>query len=290
MELGQIHLRDPFVLADGDGYYLYGTGEHRLEGEVLHMTAYRSSDRLHWMAQPVRVCMHGIGATGDFWAPDVFCYCGRYYMFLTLCAKGRKRGTYVFMSDAPAGDYVPVSSAPVTPPEKQCLDATLYVEDGVPYLLYSWEWLEAGSGKIFLRRMKPDLSGCTGKAFELLDARESGVSECIEGMYGGARVSGYVTDSPVLYRHTEGEYLLLWSTFCKHGYCIALASCDNLCGRYRQEKLLFSEDGGHAMIYKTREGEQLISFHVPNKPPNERPVFYGIREREKSIVLYDTGS
>ena len=285
MRLDQIHLRDPFVLTAYGEYCMYGTGACVFSQDILQMTAYRSSDLRNWTAQCVSVDMTGIGASGDFWAPDVFAYQGRYYLFLTLSAAGRKRGTYVFVSDTPWGKFSPVSVFSVTPPEKQCLDATLYLEDGIPYLLYSWEWLEAGSGKIYIRRMKEDLSACVGEEHELLDAEQSGACVKIGCEWNGGSVEGYVTDSPALYKTSGGRYLLMWSSFGEAGYHISLAVSDRLFGPYRQEKHLFCEDGGHAMIFRTYGGDDYISFHTPNAPPDERPVFYAVTEQGNSFVL-----
>ena len=77
----------------------------------------------------------------------------------------------------------------------------------------------------------------------------------------------------------------LWSTFGEKGYNIAIASSDSLYGAYQQEKLLFEDDGGHAMIFDTFQGERKISFHMPNTVPNERPQFYSVSERGNTLEL-----
>lgn len=286
MKLTDIHLRDPFVLPCGNIYYLYGTKSIRQEGGFLQMSVYSSADLEDWTEHYAQIDLSDhFWADADFWAPDVFLYRGKYYMFLSCIGGGRKRGTHVFVSDTPTGTFMPVSPDPITPRDRQCLDATLYVEDGVPYLLYSWEWLEIGSGKIMICRLTDDLTARLDDGIELLDARNSGVSVEIEGCFRGKSVSGFVTDSPLLYKTKAGKYLLLWSTFGEKGYNIAIASSDSLYGAYQQEKLLFEDDGGHAMIFDTFQGERKISFHMPNTVPNERPQFYSVSERGNTLEL-----
>lgn len=286
MKLSQINVRDPFVLPAGGTYYLYGTIGGTRRGDTIEFPVYTSDDLSDWEETKMTLDFsNGFWADSEFWAPDVFFWRGRYYLFLSCTAEGRKRGTHVFASDSPTGVYKPVSSDPITPRDSQCLDATLYVEDGIPYLLYSREWLEVGNGRIVLSRLNDDLTERLDEGVEILDARSSGISNAITGTYCGEKVSGYVTDSPLLYKTKEGKYLLLWSTFADNGYAIAVASSDSLKGRYRHEKLLFDRDGGHAMLFDTFEGERKISFHVPNSPPEERPCFYTVTEKENMLEI-----
>lgn len=286
MKLTDINVRDPFVLPVGTTYYLYGTAEGRRLGETMEFPVYLSCDLEEWEESKLTLDFSGgFWADSDFWAPDVFLRNGRYYLFLSCIADGRKRGTHVFASDSPTGIFKPVSSDPITPRDRQCLDATLYVENGVPYLLYSWEWLEAGNGKIVLSRLSDDLTERLDDGVEIYDAYSSGVSKEITGTFRGEKVSGYVTDSPLIYKTKEGKYLLLWSTIGENGYNIAVAASDSLTGKYRHEKLLFDGDGGHAMIFDTFGGERKLSFHSPNSSPEERPCFLSVQEKENTLVL-----
>ena len=41
---------------------------------------------------------------------------------------------------------------------------------------------------------------------------------------------------------------------------------------------LFRKDGGHGMIFRTKEGKILLSLHNPNHTPQERPRFFEIVE------------
>ena len=285
MQLQDIHLRDPFVLPDGGKYYMYGTAKVTRKDNATVMTVYVSDDLFDW--QPIETVLKipgGFWGTQDYWAPDVFLYRDRYYMLITLGAPGRKRGTQILVADSPTGDFTPLTDGPITPPDRQCLDATLYFENGTPYLVYSWEWLETGSGKLVLVQLSDDLTHTVGGESILLSAAESGISACLQGEYEGKTVNGYVTDAPLVYKTESGKYLLMWSTFSQSGYSIAIAESDTLRGVYRHREVLFDRDGGHAMLFKDYFGTHYISFHSPNDDV-ERPTFLPIEETDNMLRL-----
>ncbi len=286
MKLCEMNLRDPFVLPVNGVYYLYGTAAGRRTEDGMEFPVYRSYNLTDWTELTFTLVLpSGFWADSDFWAPDVFMRQGKFYMLISCIGEGRKRGTHVFSSASPAGPFLPVSPDPITPPEMQCLDATLFEEEGVLYLLYSREWLETENGEIGLCRISDDLTQRFDEGEIIFDACKSGVSAKITGKFRGKTVSGFVTDSPLLYKTEGGKYLLLWSTIGENGYNIAVAASDSLYGEYKHEKLLFDGDGGHAMLFRTFAGEQKISFHCPNESPNERPCFRSVREREDQLEL-----
>lgn len=285
MKLHEIHLRDPFVLPDGDKYYMYGTGKRTYLSNETLLEIYVSTDLVDWTPQTVALEIPaGFWGTENFWAPDVFRHRGRYYMLITLAGAGHKRGTQIFVSDSPTGRFVPLTDKPITPPERQSLDATLYFENGVPYLLYSWEWLEAGSGKLVMVELSDDLTRTVGNESILLSADECGFSTLLHGYYDGHDVDGYVTDAPLVYKTEAGKYLLLWSTFSADGYGIALSECATLNGRYNNSKMLYACDGGHAMLFTAFCGTRYISFHSPNDDV-ERPRLVPIAEVQDTLQL-----
>lgn len=46
---------------------------------------------------------------------------------------------------------------------------------------------------------------------------------------------------------------------------------------------LFQEDGGHGMIFKTKEGRIMLALHTPNEKYKERPVFLELEERDARL-------
>lgn len=127
----RIRVRGPFVLLREDTYYLYAS-----EGETA-LSCYTSADLQFW--EPVGTVFE---IPGDFWAhKDVWAgevhYCqGRYYLFVSLLGRNGRRGTQIAVSDSPAGPFFSLVDHAVTPEECSCIDGTLYIEDGTPFIVY----------------------------------------------------------------------------------------------------------------------------------------------------------
>ena len=136
-----IRIRDPFVLPDAEKgiYYLYGTtalGEGIAAGASF--SAYTSRDLEHFEGPFVVFDgkASGFWADRDYWAPEVHVWRGKYYLFGSFIAPGRRRGTQILRSDSPLGPFAPFTDGPATPAGWECLDGTLWAEDGKPYLVF----------------------------------------------------------------------------------------------------------------------------------------------------------
>lgn len=269
----EIRIRDPFILTDRERgcYYMYGTTSC-LEGSLRtgnRFSVYRTEDLEHF-SEP-KVIFDGetadFWATHDYWAPEVHIYGGKYYLFGSFKADGRCRATQILVSDTPDGEFRPISDAPATPADWECLDGTLFVEDGTPYTVFCHEWKQVGDGEIWAQALTEDLSAPVGEPFLLFRATENpGVSE-LPGHEGC-----YVTDGPFLWKE-EGRIRMIWSSFFGKRYLVLSAESDSLRGEWSHGESLFDFDGGHAMIFHTLEGKRMISLHRPNKANDERPFF-----------------
>ncbi len=87
------------------------------------------------------------------------------------------------------GPFVPFSNKPHTPSDWSVLDGTLYVEDGVPYMVFCHEWTQIVDGTMELVQLSDNLSETTGKVARLFRASETGWVRTV-------RNNGYVTDGP----------------------------------------------------------------------------------------------
>ena len=174
MKREDINIRDPFILTDRENgvYYLYGTsGDARRKELGYGFDVFVSRD-LEEFSEPTVVFSPSDGFWGkyDFWAPEVHFYKGKYYMFASFKADGKCRATHILRSDSPMGPFVPVSDTPATPAGQECLDGTLYVEDGIPYIVYSHEWLQVKDGEMCARRLSDDLTEAVGEPILLFRA------------------------------------------------------------------------------------------------------------------------
>ena len=50
---------------------------------------------------------------------------------------------------------------------------------------------------------------------------------------------------------------------------------------------LFARDGGHGMLFRTLDGELLLSIHQPNVLPAERPHFFRVKEAADGSLYLD---
>lgn len=280
MKKTEINIRDPFVLVWEGTYYLYGTRGATCWGKADGFDVYVGTDLENWNG-PFEV-FHNDGsfwADRNYWAPEVFCYKGKFYLMASFKAEGRRRGTQILVSHSPMGPFTPVSGGPVTPEGWECLDGTFYMEDGLVYMVFCHEHRQVADGEICMVLLTEDLTSAAGEPELLFRA-----SEC---PFGAAIERGhFVTDGPFLYRCSDGQLLMLWSTFGKEGYLLAVARSESgqIKGPWiQQETPLFEKDGGHGMIFKGLDGKLYLTLHAPNETLKERPVFIPLKEEDGQL-------
>lgn len=274
-----INIRDPFVLVHEGKYYLYGTRGHECWGKGTGLDCYVSSD-LENFEEPVEVFTPApdFWADKNFWAPEVHFYEGAFYMFASFKTDGVCRGTQILKADSPLGPFKPHSDGPLTPRDWECLDGTLYIEkenDNQPYMVFCHEWVQITDGTVCAVPLSKDLKTTIGEPKVLFHASEA---PWIVDIRGG----NYVTDGPFIYRGDDGKITMLWSSFGKEGYTLALAHSETntIAGPWKQEeKLLFEKDGGHGMLFKALDGRIMGSLHSPNVNLQERPYFFDVTDK-----------
>ena len=294
--LSDIHIRDPFILADAPSqtYYLYAQMGHRPQpNRAKGVEVYTSRDLQQWEGpQPVFVVPDDFWARAMVWAPEVHAYQGKYYLFVTFTSRdtlppvaGRprqiKRGTQVLVADTPRGPFQPFANQPHTPSDWMALDGTLWVEDGKPWMVFCHEWVQVTDGTMECVRLAEDLSKTEGTPQTLFRASEAPWMRAFGAP--GSVDSGNVTDGPFLYRTRTGRLLMIWSSFGDHDYAVGLAASQSgsLLGPWQQiEKPLYATDGGHGMIFQTFDGQLMLCIHQPNS---------GGAERARLLPLRDTG-
>lgn len=294
----EIRIRDPYIFAytTTQRYYMYAQMHNRLASDSTDtkgVEVYVSTDLKQWTKpQPVLVLTNDSWATNMVWAPEMHEYNGKYYLFVTLTSseihenmkkpQGEnnwpthyKRGTQVFVADSPLGPFKSFENKLHTPESWMALDGTLYVENEIPYMIFCHEWVEIIDGSINYIQLSSDLSKSVGKPHKMFNASDAKWS---------TGTSGKVTDGCFMYKTKSNKLLMIWSSFGTKGYAIGIAESKS--GKLRgpwiqQNKLLFEENGGHGMIFKTFDGRLLLAFHQPNSPEG--------KERLKLFEIEDTG-
>jgi beta-xylosidase len=295
MKTCDIQIRDPFVFPDPleKTYYLFGTTDQNCwRGPGQGFNCYKSKNLREWDG-PIpafRPSNHFWGKE-NFWAPEVFKRNDQFYMFATFKAEKRYRSTQILVSDKISGPYVPLTDHPVTPSDWQCLDGTLHMDaEGYPWIVFCHEWVQIHNGSICAMRLTPDLKESVGRPVFLFSASEAPWVRRVpwpedDSQY---RFPTYVTDGPFLYRFAEGTLIMLWSSLGSSGYAMGISRSEtgHITGPWQHDfDPIWGEDGGHGMIFRTFEGQLMLTFHRPNNSPQERAVFVELDEIGNEIRL-----
>ena len=297
-----IRIRDPFVYVDTKAkkYYMYAQLGNRLNNmrersKLRGVEVYVSRDLNNWsLPQTVLLLQEDAWARKMVWAPEVFKYKEKYYLFTTLTGRDfpegmrrdpsegfevyegirplAHRGTQVFYADSPLGPFTRFENKPHTPIDWMCLDGTLWEEDGRPYMVFCHEHRQVVDGTIAYIRLENDLSASVGDPITLFRASEAPWQ---------AKRKNHVTDGCFMYRTRTGKLLMIWSSFAQKGYCVAVAESisGRLAGPWKHHHdLLFDEHGGHGMLFKDLNGQLRLVLHQPNEEMRERAKFYAIED------------
>ena len=287
-----LHTRDCCILPyeKEKKYFLIDCFPH--EGQKGRAINVRESDDLIWWSEsyPVFEPDEDFWGPLDFWAPECHYWRGKYYAVSSFRAPGKFsfRGCQFLEADTPRGPFVPKKNKPATPADWHCLDGTLYEDkEGHPWMVFCHEWLQTQDGQMCAIRMEDDLSDSIGEPIILFRASEAPwkftndkdlwkLSEPQEHM-GWARI----TDGPYLYRANNGELLMVWTSFSNTAYTCGYARSESgeIYGPWIQEpEPLFSQDGGHSMLFKTFEGKLMMALHSPNRGGKERMLIFEMED------------
>ena len=300
VQTNDLSVRDPFVLEDNGVYYLYGTvGFGKLE-------VYTSTDLYMWTKEnPCFV------AEGDFfgnavvfssaankekasWAPEVYKHNGAYYMLATFTQDTEtmnQQATVMLKADSPLGPFEMWSDGPITPAGHSCLDATLYFENDVPYLVYAHEWQCAcrsynGTGSMDYIQLSADLKSTVGSSDEWFGADE--LTTFWDNITGTS--SSRTTDGPFVYTDANGQNYLLWSTHLDpsdgNTYAQLATKFDALGSslNLKSASLTLKQDnGGHGMIFTDLDGQETLVMHNASN----KVALYNVALGDSGISLQD---
>ncbi len=292
MKLSDIHLRDPFILAESGTYYLYGTRRGPTTKTIpwRGLDVYVSTDLREWsgpsecFSRPPE-----FWADRDFFAPEVHRYRGVYYMFASFRSETRLRCSQILRSGSPMGPFVPFSD-PITPEDWSCLDATFWLdENGTPWTAFCHEWTQIGDGTIEVLKLTDDLSAPAGEPVTILRAGDSGWSRSLVD----PALHNYVTDGPFFRRGRGGKLYMLWSGFtgeaqCTYVQALAISDSGSILGPWRHaDRFLYDRDGGHGMLFDGFDGRTYLVLHSGNADPGERPRLFAVRETDDGFEITD---
>ncbi len=292
VRLRDILERDPCILPDpaSGTYYLVASARNQVR-------LYQSRDLANWTGpqvifEPPSDIWGEIPVVG-IWAPEMHIYRGKYYLFLTFDTRNPfteqwrnwlprvTRGSTILVSDAPYGPFQPFQPHSTPPADMMTLDGTLWMEDGVPHMVFCREWVQITNGTIEYLTLKADLSQAIDEPKVLFWGSEAPWSH-MNRTYGC-----HVTDGPSLYASKSGKLFMIWSSGANNGYTTGIAISDSgrLSGPWRQQSQpVYMEDGGHGMLFTTFENKLMMVLHAPNTPA-ARPRIFEMQDRGETLVI-----
>ena len=288
-----IRVRDPFIVLENDVYYMYAT-----TGEKT-MSYYTSTDLDNWeMGGTAFEIAEDSWAYKDVWASEVHRYKGKFYLFVSLLGKNGLRGTQIAVADTPKGPFVPITNGPATPTDKSCIDGTLFVENDIPYILYSRDWPDNHCpgdedyyiGQICIAQLSSDLVSIVGTPKVLFNSNEVPISRETPHRfnYQGNPIVRYGSDAPFVLKLSDGTLFLTWSPYLHNNYVVlsAVSESSSVLGPWKHtDKALFDENGGHAMFFRNKENELCMCIHAPEKSMLERAHIFVMGEKDGFLEI-----
>lgn len=156
-------LPDPTLLRVGDRYFASGTSS---EWAPLY-PLFESSDLVNWRPVGHLLAEPPAWTRSSFWAPELFCRDGRYYVYYT--ARRRSDGVScigVATADRPEGPYT--DRGPVVEYGSEAIDAFVFEDDGALYISWKAYGLEQRPIELLAARLTDDGLRLAGEPFMLL--------------------------------------------------------------------------------------------------------------------------
>jgi GH43 family beta-xylosidase len=223
-------------------------------------------------------------------------YKGKYYLFLTFDSQTQLqeqwhdwrprvfRGSQILWGESPNGPFQTFTNHSTTPTNMMTLDGTFWVEDGVPYMVFCNEWVQISDGTVEYMPLKDDLSEAAGPPKRMFRASSAKWSELVEA-------GGHVTDGPYVWKGKTGKLYVIWSSRAhdqRYQCGVAISNSGKLAGPWRQEDTpIFSDYGGHGMLFNTFEGKLMMVLHAPDGGDSgpRRPRIFEIEDTGETLRI-----
>lgn len=226
---------DPFVLKDGDTYYLYATNSG--DGFI----ASKSTDLVNWTSCGLVAKKGDIFGEYYFWAPEVYKHNGRYYLLYTA-----EEHIALAVADSPEGPFMKTSDSFLV--DGNAIDGHFFFDDdGKVYFYY------AGNG----------IMGCEMND-DLLSMKAETLT-CVLPDNGDGWAEG-----PFMLRH-NGTYYLTYSgnDYQRKDYRVSVATASSPLKKFKKDEInpILTPDtficgtGHHSFVCSPDGSELFIAYH-----------------------------
>ena len=300
MPLDSMVMSDPYILADDatKTYYLTSSGG----------CIYKSKDLKMWTGPYGAYDVTGTWMEGIKFvaAAEIHHINGKYYYAASFGDRKElvdviprrynvyRHQTMILVSDKAEGPYQPLNPDPqydYLPHSWDIIDGTIWYEDGVPYFIFSHEWMQTVDGIMEYVKLSPDLSKTLTDPIVLFHASEAPWALEMVGngeMTFGLKLPGWVTDGPELFRTKTGKLGMLWASWGAGRYLqgVAYSESGTIDGPWiQEEKPLVGNNTGHGMMFTTFEGKRLLVIHHAEEDGPRKPRLYEIDDSGDRLIL-----
>ncbi|MDX1952055.1 MAG: glycoside hydrolase family 43 protein [Verrucomicrobiota bacterium] len=271
------YFADPFVWKFEGQYYAVGTGPihpiaHPRESDLgpapsrhglMAFPLLHSVNMVEWNLMGGALIVPEFARQGAFWAPEVACANGRFYMYYSCAVTGLEHQLRVAVSDSPLGPFI--DQNPVLPPHDNCpfaIDAHPFQDDdGQWYLFYARDFLDHDhrhrAGTALVVDQLIDMTHTAGEQQTVLRARcDWQLFKAQRQMYGRT-FDWHTLEGPSVRKH-QGRYYCFYSGGCYEGagYGVDYGVADHVMGPYYDEG---NSDG--ARVLRTIPGKVIGPGH-----------------------------
>jgi len=244
---------DPSIIRVGDDYWATCTSS--AWGPLFPLL--HSRDLVNWEQTGAVLRHRPEWATGDFWAPEISEFHGKYFVYFVARQHNRRLSVAVATADKPGGPYT--SHDPIIAQADGSIDPAPVVDtNGVRYLV----WKEDGNSQqkptpIWLQRLNDDGTKLIGEPHELI--------------HNDADWEGNVVEGPFILRRGDWFYLFYSGAGCCGtgcNYALGVARSHSLSGPWEKNPanpILAANETwkcpGHGSIVQDPAGRYFLLYH-----------------------------
>ncbi|MFB6290409.1 MAG: glycoside hydrolase family 43 protein [Candidatus Bipolaricaulia bacterium] len=265
---------DPSVIKFNDKYYLYATSIPNLGYRV-----WQSDNLVDWHEKGLAYdssLENNIWGMGDFWAPEVIRYRGKFFMAFSARAPDGHLKIGLAVSEKPLGPFKNFK-VPLFDRNASFIDPYIFIADGgEPYLFYVKDCSEnvingIHTSQIYVQKMRNDLRGLKGDPIL--------VAEPSQAWETGGEYQW--NEGPAVIKHGDKYYLTYSANyFASKDYSIGYLKASNLLGPWEKfegnpilsknnKKDIYGTGGNNFTV--SPDGKELfIVYHSLSDPTSSR--------------------
>lgn len=267
------NIGDPFILKDGDTYYMYATSMPSLGFKV-----WQSENLVEWEEKGIAYNHNYQSekwAVSDFWAPEVIQKDDMYYLVFSARNFGGSLKTTIATSNSPTGPFID-TTVDIIGKEGSYIDGHIFIDDDeTPYLYYvkdNFENIIEGKhiSHIYVQQMSDDLLSLVGEANLILEPDQDWENPTGDYQWN---------EGPFIVKN-ENRYYLMYSAnfFASSDYAVGYAVANNPMGPFEKSEInpILSSDltngisgPGHNSVTRGLDNKTLYAvYHIHTDPTN----------------------